>query len=149
MLTVDGVGEWATASIGEGRGASLALTHELHWPDSLGLLYSAFTYHAGFRVNSGEYKLMGLAPYGEPRYVPAIRERLMNLREDGSLTLDQRYFDYLGGLTMTNDAFSALFGGPPREPESAAHAAGDGPCPLGAGGVRRRWCCAWRAPPGA
>lgn len=118
VLTVDGVGEWATASIGVGRGSVLELTHELHWPDSLGLLYSAFTYHAGFRVNSGEYKLMGLAPYGQPRYAAAIRDHLMDLREDGSFTLDQRYFDYLGGLTMTNDAFSALFGGPPRTPES-------------------------------
>ncbi|MHB1223802.1 MAG: carbamoyltransferase family protein [Gemmatimonadaceae bacterium] len=117
VLTMDGVGEWATASIGVGRGSSLQLTHELHWPDSLGLLYSAFTYHAGFRVNSGEYKLMGLAPYGEPRYASAIRDHLVDLREDGSFTLDQRYFDYLGGLTMTNDAFSALFGGPPRAPE--------------------------------
>lgn len=118
VLTVDGVGEWATASIGVGRGASLELLRELHWPDSLGLLYSAFTYHAGFRVNSGEYKLMGLAPYGQPRYADAIRETLMDLREDGSFTLDQRYFDYLGGLTMTNGAFSELFDGPPRQPES-------------------------------
>lgn len=118
ILTIDGVGEWATASIGAGDGSSLQLTHELHWPDSLGLLYSAFTYHAGFRVNSGEYKLMGLAPYGEPRYVRTIRDHLMDLRDDGSFILDQRYFDYMGGLAMTNDAFSALFGGPPRAPES-------------------------------
>lgn len=118
VLTMDGVGEWATASIGVGRRGALELTHELHWPDSLGLLYSAFTYHAGFRVNSGEYKLMGLAPYGEPRYVSAIRDHLMDLRDDGSFTLDQRYFDYLGGLTMTNEAFGELFGGPPRAPES-------------------------------
>ncbi len=118
ILTIDGVGEWATASIGVGRGADVELQQELHWPDSLGLLYSAFTYHAGFRVNSGEYKLMGLAPYGEPRYVDTIYRELMQLRSDGSFTLDQRYFNYLGGLTMTNEAFSALFGGPPREPES-------------------------------
>ncbi|HVZ76404.1 MAG TPA: carbamoyltransferase, partial [Gemmatimonadaceae bacterium] len=118
ILTVDGVGEWATASIGVGRGAELELVRELHWPDSLGLLYSAFTYHAGFKVNSGEYKLMGLAPYGQPRYVDAIRRELIDLRDDGSFTLNQRYFNYLGGLTMTNDAFSALFGGPPRMPES-------------------------------
>ncbi len=118
ILTVDGVGEWATASIGAGHASVVELRQELHWPDSLGLLYSAFTYHAGFKVNSGEYKLMGLAPYGEPRYVDAIYRELLNLRDDGSFTLNQRYFNYLGGLTMTNDAFSALFGGPPRRPES-------------------------------
>lgn len=118
VLTVDGVGEWATASIGVGKGAELRLLFEQHFPDSLGLLYSAFTYHAGFRVNSGEYKLMGLAPYGEPRFADAIRTELMDLREDGSFTLNQRYFNYLSGLTMTNDAFSALFGGPPRVPET-------------------------------
>ncbi len=119
VLTIDGVGEWATASIGLGSGSDLTLTHELKWPDSLGLLYSAFTYHAGFRVNSGEYKLMGLAPYGQPRYVEAIYRRLIDLREDGSFTVDQQYFDYLGGFTMTNAAFSELFGGPPRAPEGA------------------------------
>ncbi len=119
VLTIDGVGEWATASIGIGHGSDLALIQELHWPDSLGLLYSAFTYHAGFKVNSGEYKLMGLAPYGEPRYVDAIYRELLHLRDDGSFTVNQRYFNYLGGLTMTNEAFSALFGGPPRVPESA------------------------------
>ncbi len=118
ILTVDGVGEWATATLGKGAGNDLALTHELHFPDSLGLLYSAFTYHSGFRVNSGEYKLMGLAPYGEPRFANAIREKLLDLREDGSFTIDQRYFNYMGGLTMTNDAFSSFFGGPPRVPES-------------------------------
>ncbi|MHB1862141.1 MAG: carbamoyltransferase family protein [Gemmatimonadaceae bacterium] len=119
ILTIDGVGEWATASIGAGHANAIELRQELHWPDSLGLLYSAFTYHAGFKVNSGEYKLMGLAPYGEPRYVDAIYRELVNLRDDGSFTLNQRYLNYLGGLTMTNDAFSALFGGPPRRPESA------------------------------
>lgn len=118
ILTVDGVGEWATASIGRGTGSEIELTHELQFPDSLGLLYSAFTYHAGFRVNSGEYKLMGLAPYGEPRYASAIREKLLNIREDGSFTMDQRYFNYMGGLTMTSKEFSALFGGPPRVPET-------------------------------
>jgi carbamoyltransferase len=117
VLTIDGVGEWATASIGLGEGAELTLTHELRWPDSLGLLYSAFTYHAGFRVNSGEYKLMGLAPYGQPRYADTIYQKLIDLRDDGSFTVDQRYFDYLGGFTMTNAAFSELFGGPPRPPE--------------------------------
>lgn len=119
VLTIDGVGEWATASMGYGRDAELTLTHELRWPDSLGLLYSAFTYHAGFKVNSGEYKLMGLAPYGEPRFVDTILRELVDLREDGSFTLNQRYFDYLGGLTMTNAAFADVFDGPPRVPESA------------------------------
>ena len=118
ILTVDGVGEWATASMGRGSGAELSVTQELRWPDSLGLLYSAFTYHAGFKVNSGEYKLMGLAPYGTPRYARAIYDRLLDLRDDGSFALDQRYFDYLGGLTMTSAAFSELFGGPPRVPET-------------------------------
>lgn len=118
ILTIDGVGEWATASIALGQGPDIQIRRELHWPDSLGMLYSAFTYHAGFKVNSGEYKLMGLAPYGEPKYVDAIYRELVNLRDDGSFTLNQRYFNYLGGLTMTNDAFSALFGGPPRAPES-------------------------------
>ncbi len=118
VLTIDGVGEWATASIGVGRGASLDLLMEQRWPDSLGLLYSAFTHYTGFRVNSGEYKVMGLAPYGEPRYADAILDHLVALRDDGSFTLDQRYFDYLAGLTMTSPAFHALFGGPPREPES-------------------------------
>jgi len=118
ILTVDGVGEWATASYGIGRGHELELRNELHWPDSLGLLYSAFTYFTGFKVNSGEYKVMGLAPYGEPKYVDTILRELVDLREDGSFTLNQKYFKYLSGLTMTNGAFSELFGGPPRVPES-------------------------------
>ncbi|HEX5831388.1 MAG TPA: carbamoyltransferase N-terminal domain-containing protein [Gemmatimonadaceae bacterium] len=118
VLTVDGVGEWATAAIGAGAGAELTLLREQHFPDSLGLLYSAFTYHAGFRVNSGEYKLMGLAPYGTPRYADAIRRELLDLRDDGSFTLNRRYFGFLDGLAMTNEAFAALFGGPPRAPES-------------------------------
>lgn len=118
IVTMDGVGEWATASIGRGEGAELELLRELRWPDSLGLLYSAFTYYTGFRVNSGEYKVMGLAPYGEPRYADLILEELMDLKEDGSFTLDQRYFNYLDGLTMTSPAFDELFGGPRREPES-------------------------------
>lgn len=118
ILTMDGVGEWATASIGVGRDADISMLRELHWPDSLGLLYSAFTYYTGFKVNSGEYKVMGLAPYGEPKYVDTIYKHLLNLREDGSFTLNQKYFNYLSGLTMTNEAFSELFGGPPREPES-------------------------------
>ncbi len=118
ILTVDGVGEWATASFGTGRGNDLELLKELHWPDSLGLLYSAFTYFTGFKVNSGEYKVMGLAPYGEPKYVDIIYRELIDLREDGSFTLNQKYFNYLTGLTMTDGAFDALLGGPPRVPES-------------------------------
>jgi carbamoyltransferase len=118
ILTADGVGEWATASFGVGIGSDLQLTRELHWPDSLGLLYSAFTYYTGFKVNSGEYKVMGLAPYGEPKYVDLIYRELIDLKEDGSFTLNQKYFNYLGGLTMTSDAFDRLFGGPPRVPET-------------------------------
>jgi carbamoyltransferase len=118
ILTMDGVGEWATASIGVGRGSDFELIRELHWPDSLGLLYSAFTYYTGFKVNSGEYKVMGLAPYGEPKYVGLILDELLDLREDGSFRLNQKYFDYLGGLTMTNEAFDQLFGGPARKPET-------------------------------
>jgi carbamoyltransferase len=118
ILTMDGVGEWATASVGVGRGSEINLIKELHWPDSLGLLYSAFTYYTGFKVNSGEYKVMGLAPYGEPRYVDLIYRELMDLREDGSFTLNQKYFNYLAGLTMTSEAFNQIFGGPPRVPET-------------------------------
>jgi len=118
ILTMDGVGEWATASVGAGRGSEIELLKELSWPDSLGLLYSAMTYYTGFKVNSGEYKVMGLAPYGQPKYVDLIYRELMDLREDGSFRLNQKYFDYLGGLRMTNAAFNELFGGPPRVPES-------------------------------
>jgi carbamoyltransferase len=118
ILTIDGVGEWATASVGQGKGNDIEILQELHWPDSLGLLYSAFTYYTGFKVNSGEYKVMGLAPYGEPKYVDKIYDHLLDLREDGSFRLNQKYFNYLGGLTMTNDAFAELFGGPARVPES-------------------------------
>jgi carbamoyltransferase len=118
ILTMDGVGEWATASIGMGRGSEIEILDELQWPDSLGLLYSAFTYYTGFKVNSGEYKVMGLAPYGDPKYVDKIYNELMDLKEDGSFTLNQKYFNYLAGLTMTSEAFNDLFGGPPRQPES-------------------------------
>ena len=118
VLTVDGVGEWATASLGVGRDGDIEIVKELYWPDSLGLLYSAFTYHTGFKVNSGEYKVMGLAPYGKPRYVDLIYRELVDLRDDGSFTLNQRYFNYLTGSTMTNGAFDKLFGGPPRVPET-------------------------------
>lgn len=118
ILTMDGVGEWATTSIGVGKGNDLQIVKELHWPDSLGLLYSAFTYYTGFKVNSGEYKVMGLAPYGEPKYVDLIYKYLVDLKEDGSFTLNQKYFNYLGGLTMTSAAFDEVFGGPPRVPET-------------------------------
>jgi carbamoyltransferase len=118
VLTVDGVGEWSTASIGVGQGRELSLLKELRFPHSLGLLYSAFTYFTGFKVNSGEYKIMGLAPYGEPRYVDLIRSALLDIHEDGSIWMNPRYFTYSHGLTMTGRAFARLFGGPPREPES-------------------------------
>ena len=118
VLTMDGVGEWATSSYGYGRGNELRLMAELHFPHSLGLLYSAFTYYTGFKVNSGEYKVMGLAPYGEPRYMQKILDELVDLREDGSLRLNMKYFQFTHGLTMTNSHFDALFGGPPRRPGS-------------------------------
>jgi carbamoyltransferase len=118
VLTMDGVGEWATSSYGVGRGNALDLLAELHYPHSLGMLYSAFTYYTGFKVNSGEYKVMGLAPYGEPRFVQVIFDKLVQLRPDGSFKLNMTYFDYLRGLTMTSPAFDELFGGPPRAPES-------------------------------
>ncbi|MCG8510361.1 MAG: carbamoyltransferase [Rhodospirillales bacterium] len=116
VLTVDGVGEWATASIALGAGNSLEMKKEIHFPHSLGLLYSAFTYYTGFRVNSGEYKVMGLAPYGEPTYRDVILDYLLDLKEDGSFRLDQSYFGYCTGLTMTNGRFAELFGGPVRTP---------------------------------
>jgi len=118
VLTLDGVGEWSTATLSVGEGNRLRLVEEIRFPHSLGLLYSAFTYFTGFRVNSGEYKLMGLAPYGEPVYVDAIKEHLIHIKEDGSFRLNQDYFNYLSGLTMTNRRFAELFGGPPRNPES-------------------------------
>ena len=118
ILTLDGVGEWATASCGFGRGNKVELTQELHFPHSLGLLYSAFTYFTGFAVNSGEYKLMGLAPYGEPVYVDLILDKLVDLKEDGSLRMDMSYFNYCQGLTMTGPKFDKLFGRPPRKSEA-------------------------------
>jgi carbamoyltransferase len=117
VLTMDGVGEWATTSIAIGRGRELDMVKEIHFPHSLGLLYSAFTYYAGFKVNSGEYKLMGLAPYGEPRYAQLIRDHLIDVKEDGSFRLDLSYFDYCTGLRMTSDKFHDVFGGPPRKPD--------------------------------
>lgn len=118
ILTLDGVGEWATAAQGCGRGNKITLSRELRFPHSLGLLYSAFTYYCGFKVNSGEYKLMGLAPYGSPTYADAIRRNLIDLKEDGSFRMDLSYFNYCHGLTMTSEKFHRLFGGPPRSPES-------------------------------
>ena len=118
FLTMDGVGEWTTTSFGVGDGNRLKIIADINFPHSLGMLYSAFTYYTGFRVNSGEYKLMGLAPYGEPKYVKTIYENLIDLRPDGSFHLNMEYFNYAAGLTMTNDRFNALFGGGPRKPES-------------------------------
>ncbi|MDC1311325.1 carbamoyltransferase [Burkholderiales bacterium] len=117
VLTLDGVGEWTTTSLAIGKGSDLQVVKEIHFPHSLGLLYSAFTYYTGFKVNSGEYKVMGLAPYGKPRYADLIREKLITVAEDGSFQLDMSYFDYATGLTMTNKKFDALFGGPPRTSE--------------------------------
>ena len=117
VLTMDGVGEWATTSLGWGQGNKLEMTKELHFPHSLGLLYSAFTYYTGFKVNSGEYKVMGLAPYGEPKFKDLILSNIVDLKEDGTFRLDQTYFDYCTGLRMTNDKFAALFGGKARKPE--------------------------------
>ena len=118
IMTLDGVGEWTTTSYGHGRGAEIHTLAETKFPHSLGLLYSAFTYFTGFKVNSGEYKLMGLAPYGEPKYVQQILDHLIDLKEDGSFKLNTRYFNYISGLTMTSSAMDGLFDGPPRQPES-------------------------------
>ena len=118
ILTIDGVGEWATSSIGIGKGKEIALLKELRFPDSLGLLYSAFTYYTGFRVNSGEYKVMGLAPYGEPKYVSLIKDKLAEVRDDGSIRMNHEFFSYAQGLRMTNRAFDRVFGARPRRPES-------------------------------
>ncbi len=118
ILTMDGVGEWTTTSLGIGSGNHIEISREIHFPHSLGLLYSAFTYYTGFRVNSGEYKVMGLAPYGEPRFTKAILDNIIDVKDDGSFRLDMSYFDYCTGLRMTNDRFHDLFGAPPRDPES-------------------------------
>ena len=118
ILTLDGVGEWTTTSVAVGNGKSLEIKKEIHFPHSLGLLYSAFTYYLGFKVNSGEYKVMGLASYGKPRYAEIIKDKLINIFEDGSFQLDMSYFNYATGLTMTNKKFNLLFDGPPRNPES-------------------------------
>lgn len=118
VLTMDGVGEWTTTSLAVGNGNELSVHKEIHFPHSIGLLYSAITYYIGFKVNSGEYKVMGLAPYGEPKYANLIKDNLIDIKEDGSFFLDMSYFDYCTGLTMTNEKFNTLFGGPPRKQES-------------------------------
>ncbi|MFP6765393.1 MAG: carbamoyltransferase N-terminal domain-containing protein, partial [Planctomycetaceae bacterium] len=118
IMTLDGVGEWSTTCLGVGRGNRIELTHEIRFPHSLGLLYSAFTYYTGFRVNSGEYKVMGLAPYGKPIYRELILEHLMDLKADGSFHMDMSYFNYCQGLTMTSEKFHEAFGGPPKKPET-------------------------------
>src|SRR5437867_3133051 len=118
VLCLDGVGEWATSSVWRGKGNTLTPLWEIPFPHSVGLLYSAFTYHTGFKVNSGEYKVMGLAPYGEPKYVQAIYDHLIDVKPDGTFRLNMEYFDYCTGLAMTNERFSNLFGGPPRQPET-------------------------------
>jgi carbamoyltransferase len=117
VLTIDGVGEWSTTSVGMGRGHRLEMLKEIMFPHSLGLLYSALTYYTGFKVNSGEYKVMGLAPYGEPKYAQTMLEHLIDIKPDGSFRVNQEYFDYCTGLTMTNGKFDRLFGGPPRKPD--------------------------------
>ena len=127
ILTLDGVGEWSTATCGVGEGNRIRLTTTSHFPHSLGLLYSAFTYYCGFKVNSGEYKLMGLAPYGRPIYQDLILEQLIDLKPDGSFWLNMDYFNYCQGLTMTNRRFHRLFGGPPRHAGDAAGATAHGP----------------------
>jgi carbamoyltransferase len=118
VLTMDGVGEWTTTSLAIGKGHELSVYKEIHFPHSLGLLYSAITYYTGFKINSGEYKLMGLAPYGEPKYAELIKDHLIDIKEDGSFALDMTYFNYCTGLTMTNEKFNTLFGAPPRKQES-------------------------------
>jgi len=118
VLTLDGVGEWTTTSFAVGNGNNLKILKEIHFPHSLGLLYSSFTYYTGFKVNSGEYKVMGLAPYGEPKYAELIRKKLINISDDGSFQLDMSYFNFATGLTMTNKKFNDLFGGPPRTSEA-------------------------------
>ena len=118
ILTIDGVGEWATASIGIGENNSIKMLKEMSFPNSVGLLYSAFTQFVGFKVNSGEYKMMGLAPYGKPIYYDTILKYLVEIKEDGSIIINQDYFSYLEGSAMTNEKFSKLFGGPPRQPEA-------------------------------
>ena len=138
ILTMDGVGEWCTTSAAIGRGDTIEIQKEIRFPHSLGLLYSAFTYYTGFKVNSGEYKVMGLAPYGAPRFAQTILDNLIDVRDDGSFALNLDYFDYCTGLTMTNRRFDALFGGPARKTGPAARPAAYGPRGLDPGGHRAR-----------
>ena len=118
ILTIDGVGEWATTSLAYGDGNKIKILKEINFPHSLGLLYSAFTYYTGFKVNSGEYKLMGLAPYGEPKYTNIIKDNLIDIKKDGSFQLNMDFFDYCTGIQMTNSKFNKLFNGEPRKPET-------------------------------
>src|SRR5207247_4223861 len=118
FLTIDGGGEWANSSMGSGKGNEITLLQELRFPDSLGLLYSAFTYYTGFKVNSGEYKIMGLAPYGEPKYVSLIKDKIAEIRDDGSIRMNHECFSYSQGWRMTNSAFDSVFGARPRRPEA-------------------------------
>ncbi len=147
ILTIDGVGEWATTTIGRGRGGEIKMLKELRFPHSLGLVYSAFTDYCGFRINSGEYKLMGLAPYGEPKYADAIRRELLDLKPDGSFWLNLDYFNFLRGTTMTNEKFHQLFGGPPRGPEEKIDAAAHGRGAFHPGGHGRNHAAARAARP--
>ena len=145
ILTIDAVGEWATTTIGRGRGDEIELLQELRFPHSLGMLYSAFTDYCGFRINSGEYKLMGLAPYGEPIYAEVILRELLDLKADGSFWLNLDYFNFLRGTTMTNGRFHRLFGGPPRRAGGSHRAAAHGRGALDSGGDGGSACCGWRA----
>ena len=145
ILTMDGVGEWTTTSLALGNGNDLKVVREIHFPHSLGLLYSAFTYYTGFKVNSGEYKVMGLAPYGEPRYVDLIREHLIDIKDDGSFRLNMDYFDYCTGLTMTNERFDAAVRWPAALARADADTARNGSRRQRPGGHRRRSCSSWRA----
>ena len=137
VLTMDGVGEWATTSVAIGKSNTLEMTKEIHFPHSLGLLYSALTYYTGFRVNSGEYKVMGLAPYGEPKYKQLMLDHLIDVKDDGSFRLSQKYFDYCTGLTMTNANLEELFGAPRRKPEELLYSTPHGFSRIGASGNRR------------
>ena len=138
---MDGVGEWATTSVARGQGNHLEITKEILFPHSLGLLYSAFTYYTGFKVNSGEYKLMGLAPYGEPKYVQLILDHLLDLKPDGSFQLNMDYFDYCTGLRMTNGKFDQLFRGPQENPTNSSPS-GTWTWPLQFRPVWKKWYCA-------
>ena len=144
FLTLDGVGEWSTATFGTAEGNHLTFLRQMRFPHSLGLLYSAFTYYCGFKVNSGEYKLMGLAPYGQPVFLEMILKDLIDLRPDGSFRMNLEYFNFCQGLTMTGEKFHRLFGGPPRTPETVLEQRHLTWLPASSA-PRKRLCCAWRA----